>query len=99
MQYAIAPKTGESQMSPTQPIVLRVSRFTRIAWAEATRLMATIDVPSTCGQSMSHQRQRVSGEVSISIKFCERHYCAMRRMTMAVRSSACGVPPEKSTTA
>jgi hypothetical protein len=55
----MAPKTGESQIRPTQPMVDRVSRFTRIAWAEAAMLMARMEVASTCGQSTSHHRHAV----------------------------------------
>ena len=40
----------------TQPIVLRVSRLTRIAWAEAATLMTSTDAVRMCGQSTSHHR-------------------------------------------
>ena len=64
----MAPNTGESQIRPTQPIVDRVSRLTRIAWAEAAMVMARMAVANTCGQSTSHHCHAVDTSASMTVR-------------------------------
>jgi len=62
----MTPKNGDSQISPTQPMALRVSRLRRIAWAVASTLIASNDHARTCGQSTSHHRHAVARACSKS---------------------------------